>query len=298
MESGELSDARVVIVLGGDGVGEAAAIANRLTAVRNGFADAAKRIADQPALAAVSIDVDAVDDLDSLPAIIDAAEAARVRTVVAFAPSQLDAIGGLLLGRDVTLLCNPDAIERVAALALAVLDDGLVVRDGGAEAARFQRLNDEVARFAATMARLAAGDEADGGVPRSDPFVADRTAGFVAARDLVPAVIRRAIRARRLRDDVFDLAGLFEDPAWDMLLDLFAAELERRRVSVSSLCIAAAVAPTTALRWIGKLIDAGLLDRRPDDFDKRRAFLSLTARASTTMRNYIAALNRAGLAIA
>ncbi|MGJ3628472.1 hypothetical protein AB5I41_18845 [Sphingomonas sp. MMS24-JH45] len=38
-----------------------------------------------------------------------------------------------------------------------------------------------------------------------------------------------------------------------MLLDLFAAELERARVSVSSLCIAAAVAPTTALRWIGRM---------------------------------------------
>ena len=101
-----------------------------------------------------------------------------------------------------------------------------------------------------------------------------------------------------MRDDAFGLAGLFEDPAWDMLLDLFAAELERRRVSVSSLCIAAAVAPTTALRWIGKLIDAGLLERQPDAFDRRRAFMSLTARASGGMRSYLASTRRAGLAIA
>ena len=42
-----------------------------------------------------------------------------------------------------------------------------------------------------------------------------------------------------------------------MLLDLLAARLERERVSVSSLCIAAAVPPTTALRWIRTLTDKG-----------------------------------------
>ena len=43
-----------------------------------------------------------------------------------------------------------------------------------------------------------------------------------------------------------------------VLLDLFAAELEGNRVSVSSLCIAAGVAPTTALRWIARMTDMGL----------------------------------------
>ena len=38
---------------------------------------------------------------------------------------------------------------------------------------------------------------------------------------------------------------------------LMAARLEQQRVEVSSLCIAAAVPPTTALRWIKALSDAG-----------------------------------------
>ena len=59
-----------------------------------------------------------------------------------------------------------------------------------------------------------------------------------------------------------------------MLLDLYAAELEGAQVSVSSLCIAAAVAPTTALRWIGRMTEAGLFVRQPDPFDRRRAFLA------------------------
>ena len=108
--------------------------------------------------------------------------------------------------------------------------------------------------------------------------------------------IRAAIRARRLRAQYFE-AGLLEDPAWDMLLDLYAAQLERGRVSVSSLCIAAAVAPTTALRWIARMTDTGLFERRPDLLDRRRAFMVLSDRASEAMRGYILATRGADLRI-
>ena len=59
------------------------------------------------------------------------------------------------------------------------------------------------------------------------------------------ATARRMIRERFRRQNFFD-AGLFADPAWDMLLDLLQAELSHLRVPVSSLCIAAAVPATTA----------------------------------------------------
>ena len=131
--------------------------------------------------------------------------------------------------------------------------------------------------------------------------VEDRRPGYtpepVADVAVDPLEVRRTIRARRLRDQFLGV-GLFEDPAWDMMLDLFAAELEGVQVSVSSLCIAAAVAPTTALRWIGKLSEAGLLVRNPDPFDRRRAYMALSPRASEGMRGYLAAVRRAGLAIA
>ena len=66
-------------------------------------------------------------------------------------------------------------------------------------------------------------------------------------------------------------------------------------MSVSSLCIAAAVAPTTALRWIGKLTAIHLLDRAPDPDDRRRAFVALTADAANAMHRYVAALAEARL---
>ena len=74
-----------------------------------------------------------------------------------------------------------------------------------------------------------------------------------------------------------------------MLLDLAAAAVEGRSVAVSSLCIAAAVPTTTALRWIRNLCDAGLFVRRDDPADARRAFISLTDDALSAMARYLAA---------
>ena len=75
-----------------------------------------------------------------------------------------------------------------------------------------------------------------------------------------------------------------------MLLDLTAARAEHTRVSVTSLCIASGVPPTTALRWIGQMIDAGLLERVDDETDRRRAFITLTDKASDAMARYFAEL--------
>jgi len=83
-----------------------------------------------------------------------------------------------------------------------------------------------------------------------------------------------------------------------MLLDLYAAELEGTRVSVSSLCIASAVAPTTALRWIARLTESGLLVRQPDPDDRRRAFMALSPQTSDALGAYMVALKRMDLQIA
>ena len=104
-----------------------------------------------------------------------------------------------------------------------------------------------------------------------------------------PRLVRRIIRQRQLRARFFE-GDLFADPAWDMLLDLTAARVEHTRVSVTSLCIASGVPPTTALRWIGQMIDAGLLMRVEDETDRRRAFITLTDKAADAMARYFAEL--------
>ncbi len=104
-----------------------------------------------------------------------------------------------------------------------------------------------------------------------------------------PRLVRRIIRQRQLRARFFD-GELFADPAWDMLLDLTAARAEHTRVSVTSLCIASGVPPTTALRWIGQMTEAGLFQRVEDEADRRRAFIALTDRAADAMARYFAEL--------
>ena len=96
---------------------------------------------------------------------------------------------------------------------------------------------------------------------------------------------RAAIRKRQLRARFLE-PSLFADPAWDILLDLTAARAEGRRVSVTSLCIASGVPPTTALRWISLMTDQGLLRREEDMVDRRRAYIGLTDDAVEAMAKY------------
>lgn len=97
--------------------------------------------------------------------------------------------------------------------------------------------------------------------------------------------IRLIIRERRRRERELD-PQLFADPAWDILLETFEAELKQRRLSVSDLCVCAAVPTTTALRWLRKLEQDGWLVRERDTQDGRRQWVELSQEASTKLRRY------------
>lgn len=97
------------------------------------------------------------------------------------------------------------------------------------------------------------------------------------------------IQERRLRERML-LGGLFADPAWDMLLELTASRIDDTLISVSSLCTASAVPPTTALRWIGLLEDAEMIERTFDTTDARRTYLALSQKGWCAMSDYFAAI--------
>lgn len=105
-----------------------------------------------------------------------------------------------------------------------------------------------------------------------------------------PRLLRRIIRQRQLRARFFD-SELFADPAWDMLLELTAARAENARISVTSLCIASGVPPTTALRWIDQMTKAGLFERRGDAMDRRRSYITMTDKAANAMARFFAELD-------
>jgi len=169
------------------------------------------------------------------------------------------------------------------------------------------RLTEQVARIAEQVDRLNRGDATgdDSGSRVGSPALRfngepDDGSGERLGDRLVrtprpplpePRLVRRIIRQRQLRGRYFD-AELFADPAWDMLLDLTAARVEHTRVSVTSLCIASGVPPTTALRWIGQMTEAGLFQRVEDDSDRRRAFIALTDPAADAMARYFAEIGK------
>ncbi|MEP1422668.1 MAG: MarR family transcriptional regulator [Erythrobacter sp.] len=105
-----------------------------------------------------------------------------------------------------------------------------------------------------------------------------------------PQSVRALIVRRQARAKFFE-GELFADPAWDMLLDLTAADGENQRVSVTSLCIAAMVPATTALRWIKQLVDCGVFKRVADPNDKRRAFIALADSSRQAMARYFAQID-------
>ena len=225
--------------------------------------------------------------------------------VVSTTVAALDDVFGCLDQSGAQILVDPSRAERVLALG-RVLGQGVHLRVqelSDDDRLALLRLTEQVSQIAARLDRLTppagAADESDSAFRFESPRLAfapapdsDGSARLVrAARPALPdpRLIRRIIRQRHLRARFFD-GDLFGDPAWDMLLDLTAARAEHARVSVTSLCIASGVPPTTALRWIGQMIDAGLLERVEDETDRRRAFITLTDKASDAMARYFAEL--------
>lgn len=80
---------------------------------------------------------------------------------------------------------------------------------------------------------------------------------------------------RRMRSQYFP-TELFSDPCWEMLLDLYDAQLGSAEVTVTSLGAASGVPLTTALRRMEQLLAHGLIERVDDADDKRRTLVRLT----------------------
>jgi len=253
------------------------------------IADAAARLDDQASLGLAWLELgeeDATAELELLLARLDDLAETRGTIVIAAVPLELvDMVAARLTGRSTEILVDPDEPQRAATLAMAlsgVLEEKGVSDVGKDNAARLRQLSDEMGRIASTLARLSSGP----GTPAIKPGDGKADAPAVDAE-----AVRAIIRARRLRSRFFS-EELFADPAWDMLLDLLQAEIAQLRVPVSSLCIAASVPATTALRWIKTMTEQGLFVRRADPHDGRRVFVELAPAASDAMRRYFAEVGK------
>ena len=242
------------------------------------IAQGPERLAMQVAAdaAMVEADEDAGEPLDLLLAALRGAARSRRFDSLAVLPEGLRArVAPRRKTSGFHCLFRATGFDRLVTLRTALMPRPLRFRDvKGQGGPKLQQLSEEMGRIATMLAAISEQEMAtkrdeDGKIPITVPLV------------------RAIIRARRTRDEHF-ARGLFADPAWDMLLDLFAARLQGEAVSVSSLCIASAVPQTTALRWIKVLTDQGLASRIDDPEDGRRVFVELTDSAAEAME---AALN-------
>ena len=254
-------------------------------------AEAKTRIDQQGLTTAVWLELDRdlggpMDDL--LHHLSRDVDSGRYAAIVSATSELVDPIMASLTAGAAEVIVDASEPDRIAALATATFrqktTDSLadVAADNNAE--RLRQLSEEVNRIASTLARLSAGPSS------SNPATAPASSADVP--QLGADTVRNVIRARRLRARYFD-EELFADPAWDMLLDLLQAEIAQLRVPVSSLCIAAAVPATTALRWLKTMVGRGIFVRRADPHDGRRVFVELAPAASQALRRYFAEVGQA-----
>ncbi len=224
------------------------------------------------------------------------------RLIVCTSMDALDDVFAALDQSDPQILVQPSRADRLVCVGQILADIGSArVR----EMTREDRLNllhlsRQVEAIAHKLEGLSgpegSADFADGSAGREN--VRSVTSGSDRARKATelggsdaappdPRVVRQLIAARQLRAQFFD-GELFSDPAWDMLLDLTAAHGEGQRVSVTSLCIAACVPATTALRWLKQMVESGVFIRGADPEDKRRAFIALSDDSLQAMARYFA----------
>ena len=224
---------------------------------------------------------------------------AGVQIVVSTSIDALDAVFGCFAMASPQILVDPNRAERVLALGrvLARIPGARLREMREEDHFLLLRLSQQVTEIAQRLDGFADRPRGTREIFRvQSPGPEFRGAGrngegSDGERPKLPdaAAIRRIIARRKARAEYFDPA-LFADPAWDILLDLAAARAERKRVSVTSLCIASGVPATTALRWIGQMVESGLLLRVADRKDRRRAYIALSEEVEDAIARYFAAI--------
>ena len=83
---------------------------------------------------------------------------------------------------------------------------------------------------------------------------------------------------RQKRDEIFG-GRVFADPRWDILLGLFIAGEQGKRMSVSSALMSALCPATTALRHLSFMVGSGLVRRINHKMDVRVVWVELSDEA-------------------
>ena len=111
--------------------------------------------------------------------------------------------------------------------------------------------------------------------------------GHVSA-DIPADLLRVALNmqlAREERSRFFE-RELFGEAGWDILLAVYIAHGRGYRMKVSDACFEARVPGTTALRWLEHVVQAGLVRRVENSFDRRSSLVSITEQGVAKLNQY------------
>lgn len=154
--------------------------------------------------------------------------------------------------------------------------------DSRAEISKTVTLTERDARDAARLIRLLA-DPAM--VANLLPDLLPIPAG-TKDRDTLLSRARIVLSARRLRERFFN-KDMFGEPAWDILLMLYASEQTSGRLTMSRLAEWVDAPLTTVLRWVKTLEEEGLVERQPHPTDRRTTFIVLLEKGRTALDSYL-----------
>ena len=104
-------------------------------------------------------------------------------------------------------------------------------------------------------------------------------------------LVQLITKVRQQRRRYFE-NDLFGEPAWDILLALYAAALVQRRIAVTALAEEASLPQTTTLRWLHALHRDGLVERTADPIDARRVLISLSEQGLAAMDGALAMIEQ------
>ena len=160
--------------------------------------------------------------------------------------------------------------------------------DPGEFSGQAQDLGAEVRKLLGELDKLASRLSCIDTTAAAGPKEEERATQAVA---LAVAVAKQTIKMRRQRAKLFGV-GLFAEPGWDILLELYVAKAEDYKVTVGNACIAASVPMSSALRWCQLLEDRRIILRYQDTGDRRRRFVKLSDCANEKMTQLLVQIAR------
>ena len=143
------------------------------------------------------------------------------------------------------------------------------------KAERLVQLSEDVGRIARALAELS--------LDPTDP--AGQNCAAVKSTDAVP-IARAILEDRKRRSQIFN-PGMFGEPGWDLLLNLYVVDRDGPRLTIGKVTQLAGVSLSTSLRWLEYLKDQGLITREHHPTDARTAYVALTDKAREALGSYL-----------